>query len=366
MNSLESFGQHAHRLGPLGEDVEKLLLVLARAKGVGVHSVTNRVKSESSVQRKLLDKKSGSNSINSLTDLLGLRVITYFPDEVDQIAELIESEFLVDLDNSIDKRKVLDPDRFGYLSLHYVASIGESRQNLPDWLPYKDVKFEIQIRSILQHAWAEIEHDLGYKSANRVPSEIRRRFSRLAGLLEIADAEFTSIRNQLAEYGEEVELAVREGEEVEIDQVTLAAFIEQSPTVLRLDRIIAEGTGTSLTPATQEYAGRRAEELQKLHLPGLNVVRDLLERDGEQVAKFAIAWVNLPEGDFGHERNNENIDPATGKYLLLSRGISIFYLYMHLALESGDPSMVPHVGNPEVWNDDHPSLLDVHAAAGRA
>ena len=55
---------------------------------------------------------------------------------------------------------------------------------------FEGLKCEIQIRSVLQHAWAEIEHDLGYKSELTIPKEVRRSFSRLAGLLELGDKEF--------------------------------------------------------------------------------------------------------------------------------------------------------------------------------
>ncbi|TMR94372.1 GTP pyrophosphokinase [Nonomuraea basaltis] len=105
----------------------------------------------------------------------------------------------------MDKRKALDPDRFGYLSLHYVASLDTRRAELAEYKRFANNGFEIQIRSILQHAWAEIEHDLGYKSRLGVPSTTRRRFSRLAGLLELADAEFVSIRDELRLYEKRVE-----------------------------------------------------------------------------------------------------------------------------------------------------------------
>lgn len=177
--------------------LEGMINVFLEQQGINVHSVTSRVKQKASVLRKL-QRPDKDRHVSELTDLLGVRIITYFPDEVDKAAKLVEREFRVDPDNSVDKRSILDPDRFGYLSLHYVLTLNEKRSELTEYQNYKSVKFELQIRSILQHAWAEIEHDLGYKSESTVPRAARRRFSRLAGLLELADAEFQGIREQLA------------------------------------------------------------------------------------------------------------------------------------------------------------------------
>jgi ppGpp synthetase/RelA/SpoT-type nucleotidyltranferase len=177
--------------------LERLIQVLLETKGVRVHSVTSRVKSKNSVIRKI-ERPDKERDISSLTDLLGVRIVTYFRDEVDAAAKVIECEFQIDSRNSVDKSTVLDPDRFGYLSLHYVAQLNQKRSALPEYHSYKDIRFELQIRSILQHAWAEIEHDLGYKSEAAIPKAVRRRFSRLAGLLELADDEFLGIRGELA------------------------------------------------------------------------------------------------------------------------------------------------------------------------
>lgn len=187
----------ANRLQDFKVSVDPLIQVLLEIEGIQSHSVTSRIKSKASVRQKLQrpDKK---RELNDLTDILGVRIITYFQDEVDAVAKLIEREFIVDPENSVDKRSILDPDRFGYLSLHYVLQLNPERSKLPENRAYKDIRFELQIRSILQHAWAEIEHDTGYKSESGVPDAVRRRFSRLAGLLELADDEFLGIREELA------------------------------------------------------------------------------------------------------------------------------------------------------------------------
>jgi putative GTP pyrophosphokinase len=168
------------------ERVEKLISEFIRENGVRVHSIASRVKEKDSFRNKLSRSDVGYQSLRDVTDISGIRIITYF----DIVAKLIEEEFDVDRVNSADKRALLDPDRFGYLSLHYIAMLPAVRLKLTEYRRFADLKVEIQIRSILQHTWAEIEHDLGYKNQQSVPKEVRRRFSRLAGLLEIADSEF--------------------------------------------------------------------------------------------------------------------------------------------------------------------------------
>ncbi len=100
-------------------------------------------------------------------------------------------------------------------SVHYVVSMNEDRLKLPENRGYAGIKCEIQIRTVLQHAWAEIEHDLGYKSEIDIPKDIRRSFSRLAGLLEVADKEFQEIRDFLETYREKVEAEISEKTEPE-------------------------------------------------------------------------------------------------------------------------------------------------------
>ena len=160
-----------------------------------------------------------------------------FSDDVDKIAKVIQDEFEVDEVNSVDKREILDPDRFGYLSLHYVIKLNDKRISLPEYKRFKDLKIEIQIRSILQHAWAEIEHDLGYKSKHSVPRKVRRNFSRLASLLELADEEFDKIREMLIDYKQIIKEEIRnEPANVLLDIETLKRLIsEKNSIVARID-----------------------------------------------------------------------------------------------------------------------------------
>lgn len=211
-----------------------LISSLLLSHGINIHSISVRVKERRSLELKV-DSKGGYEKISDITDVVGLRIISHYADEVDLIANVIEQEFFIDKENSIDKRESLGTDRFGYLSLHYIVTIDEARSKLTEYKEFKDIKFEIQVRSILQHTWAEIEHDIGYKSEAGIPAHMKRKFSRLAGLLEIADSEFINIRDSLKQYEIEAKTSIDSGvKELLIDQVTLVEYLKNSNSINEL------------------------------------------------------------------------------------------------------------------------------------
>lgn len=207
-------------------------IVLDRLKGtiaenhVAVNAVVARIKAEDSLSGKLELKGRKYHSLTDITDILGTRVITYYADDVDKVAKLIESIFEVDWDNSIDKRASLDPDRFGYLSLHYICRIPDTVYHDSDHPNVNIYRFEIQLRSVLQHVWAELYHDLGYKSSYPLPKELAREFNRLAGLLEIADEEFENIRDGIDEYCDRVRRSLEDREALDGISLNEASYVQ--------------------------------------------------------------------------------------------------------------------------------------------
>jgi putative GTP pyrophosphokinase len=192
---LEEYSSKRILYADFASTLATLLTQMISERDVQIHSVTSRAKEPNSIANKLQRPERSYVDLTDLTDLAGVRVTTYFLDHIEMISDLIENEFTVDWDNSSDKRTLMDPDRFGYVSLHYVVEFSPSRTDLLEYQRFLGLKAEIQIRSLLQHVWAEIEHDLGYKSNQSVPRPIRRRFARLAGMLELADDEFVAIRD---------------------------------------------------------------------------------------------------------------------------------------------------------------------------
>lgn len=212
-----------------------LIKRLLEVRKISVHSISFRCKDRTSLEKKILKKKNKYKSLGEITDVVGVRVITHYSDDVDVVAKVIEKEFDIDRRNSIDKRASLDPDRFGYLSLHYVASFVGDRSKLQEYAAYNGLKLEIQIRSILQHTWAEIEHDIGYKSKHDIPNPVKRKFSRLAGLLELADQEFISIRTENAAYAKRLDEALVSGYAgIGLDLISFEKYITTDPVCRRI------------------------------------------------------------------------------------------------------------------------------------
>jgi len=235
---LEEYEQQQKYYKALEGYVEQLLKNAVHDAGIEVLAIESRVKKAKSLQKKIELKGDKYNTLSDITDILGARIICYFSDDVDKTAALIQKLFDVDIENSVDKRAVLNPDSFGYLSLHYIVSLPESSRH-PEELT--GLKFEIQVRSILQHTWAVINHDLGYKTEFGIPKSITRDFSRVAGLLEIADDQFVAIKNNINRYSREIKnkIADNNAADVLIDVVSLREYVKLNQEMISLIHEIA-------------------------------------------------------------------------------------------------------------------------------
>jgi len=218
-----------------------------------LQSAEFRIKTKESLVKKIHDKGRKYVRLSDITDIIGVRVITFMEDQVDEIAEKIKNTFVVDEKNTIDKRKTLDPRSFGYLSLHYVVSFPD----IEKYKKFKGVRFEVQIRSLLQHTWATIEHDLGYKSRVGIPDELIRSFSRVASLLELADKEFVSIKNELSKYEKDLHNTIKMGANMpgntQLNNVTIKYFIEQNKVLNSLFQEIIEKLGVVQEKRDESY-----------------------------------------------------------------------------------------------------------------
>jgi len=165
-----------------------------------------------------------------------------------------------------------------------------------------------------------------------VPRDVRRRFARVAGLLELADAEFASIRKQLAEYAEAVDTDIRENPaQLELDLVSLRALFKFNSNSKRLDPLVAKlmqkkivGTSDDID---ESYVGRFA----MLGIGRVDQLEAVASKEREAVSKFARYWVALPQED---DEINTDDDGTIG------RGIGLFYLLYVLLRRTGSRALI--------------------------
>ena len=217
---LEEYRESKPILERMLVEIPALLREALAKNGILVTAVDARIKTEESLRGKLELKGNKYATLSDITDIFGGRIITFYTDDVDRIAAIVEQLFEIDWDNSVDKRMLHQLDSFGYNSLHYICRMPE--------FPFR---FELQLRTTLQHAWASINHDIGYKTGVEIPREYLRRINRLAGILEMADDEFSRIRSEITDYRRRVQQLVQNGklDDVLLDGDTFNSYLQARP-----------------------------------------------------------------------------------------------------------------------------------------
>ena len=198
-------------------DIENILRTIASSCSIKTAAIQSRTKSIDSFGDKAATPSSDNpeapkytDPLSQIEDLAAARVITFGLKDVRTIDHRISAEFTV-LERSDRSAQLLNRELVGYHSIHYIVSLRQPRTNLPEYIMYTDLRAEVQIRTVLQHAWAEIEHDIQYKSTDDIPRTIRQRFANLAGLLAIADREFQSLQDEAQQIRKETQSSVEEG-----------------------------------------------------------------------------------------------------------------------------------------------------------
>ena len=322
MSLLKTYDEELTKFESYADVLQGLLSSLLAANKIGVHSLVSRVKGRESLSLKIKAKR--YESLSEITDVVGLRVIVYFADDVDLVAKLVQDEFLIDGSNSVDKRVALDVDQFGYMSLHSIISLSESRSKLSEYERFAGLKAEVQVRSILQHAWAEIEHDIGYKVVNEIPRPIRRQFSRLSGLLELADDEFMRIRQALSSYEDRIESEIQNNpENTDLNRVSLSEFVRSDPLAIEIDEIICERAGFNRVEPTGSSIARNLEMLNSLGLRTIGDLKSVLQRNKENI------FLRLADLEY------EDVEEPE-----VAGGISLFYLAQVLASQLGSEAEI--------------------------
>jgi ppGpp synthetase/RelA/SpoT-type nucleotidyltranferase len=212
------------------ETLQKILYKIAK-KYSPQAIVQSRPKAIASFAEKIYRKKGeSSDPVHQFTDLCGGRIITSTHDEVAAISKYLEENFDIDWENSVDVSQRLKPTEFGYRSIHYIVSFKpgafpDKAVDVPIPEEVYGLKAEVQVRTLLEHVWADFSHDLSYKRGFSLPKKWERELAGLAAMLENADGTLIRIRDGMkiyaACYG-----AYMDAEKMEAEMDKLEAVLE--------------------------------------------------------------------------------------------------------------------------------------------
>lgn len=183
------------RLRPIyGSLVEEVMFAVSQALGareIKIATLLGRTKEVTSLAEKIERKK--YKNVAEVPDLAGVRIVCMYSSQTDAVAALIRAEF--DVLEAFDKSDELGADRMGYRGIHFLVKLGSSYSG-PRYQPLRGLRCEVQVRTVLQDAWALISHHLVYKNEDAVPVRLRRDLNNVTSLLEIAQSVFDSVEEK--------------------------------------------------------------------------------------------------------------------------------------------------------------------------
>lgn len=284
---LQQYRELLPTLETMAKNAYDMLRRALRQQGIYVTAIEYRVKTEQSLAGKLERKGHKYKTIYDVTDLVGLRVITFYTDEVDKVAAIAKRVFEVDWKESVDKRKLHQLDSFGYNSLHYICRLKDATPEQP--------RFEIQMRTALQHVWSTIEHDTGYKGEVKIPHEYKRQFSRLAGMLELVDDEFSRLRIVLTDYRRQVQTLVKNGhlDDVSLSSDSFRSYLDLKP-FDRLNRRIAAVNQAEIFPVSVMHY---LPILESFGLETLGDVQQFIDENSDDAYQLALSQLAVTDLD---------------------------------------------------------------------
>jgi putative GTP pyrophosphokinase len=314
--SQEEFRQQYNERKPhyerLAANLQAALKMFLTENQIPYLEVLARVKEVDSAYEKIA-RKEYERPFEQIEDWCGLRIICYYPSDIDRICDFLQREFIIQTQEDTAKR--LAAHEFGYRSTHFILQVKPSWTDTPNYRALQNFKAEVQVRTILMHAWAEIEHKLSYKSAEQVPDQFRRKLFRLSAKFEEADEQFEELRNGIGDYRAIIQEAVKDvpsfrNQELNLD--TLQAFLDTAFP----DREIMP-----------DYTGKLLSEFKKCGMTMSDVI------DGYETAKDTMSKFEL------HPDNSASRFTQVGALrTILDVGSDKYFAFRYAFTGKGHPS----------------------------
>ncbi|WP_406373508.1 hypothetical protein OG788_24820 [Streptomyces sp. NBC_00647] len=293
-SSKDAYLAREGRCKDLCTEVTYALEQALKKQGIKYHSVTSRVKTLDSFLEKI-ERKSYSDPLAQMDDLAGIRVVCLFLADLDRVSDVLSSLFeVITKEDKVRQERV---EVFGYMSHHYICRLSSTHVG-PRYDHIKDLRFEVQVRTILMDAWANASHYLSYKNEESVPQDLLRDFAALSGLLFVADRQFEALyvaSSRSAAHAERDILRSKEVPPSEINADTIHALLLRE----YKDRALGNDAGIStFTSEIREVGFRDIQSVAKILQSIADVAARIESEDfSEGLNSVAFARMSLVLAD---------------------------------------------------------------------
>jgi len=281
---------HANQAGyeALRDEVKFALDAAMEVAGIRTHDISARVKGLASLRDKAA-RKAWANPLTEASDIVGARVVVLFRTDVPRATQIVRNQFQVLKED--DKLSEAHASMFGYSGVHVDARLGDIHAG-PRYDAIKGYQFEVQVRTIVEDAWAAVSHVLEYKGRSSIPEHLQRDFYALSGLFYIADQHFEMFFNEAERAGQDATAAVQAQEAapkggrvrpLPLNADTLSAYVNR----VYPDR----------EPASRAAASELVPALKDAGFDTIPRVKSLLDRARDAVGRLEEGH---PPGTYDH------------------------------------------------------------------
>lgn len=263
----------------LCSEVEYILKKKVSAAQIETSFLGSRAKTLNSFLEKL-NRKSYTDPFNQLDDLAGVRVVCLYSSDISNVIEIIRNEF--EIVQEIDKREELETNKFGYIGNHFIIRLGTNYSGTR-YDDLRNLRCEIQVRTVVQDAWSIIQHHMVYKKESQVPSNLIRKLNGLAGLFETVDDQFEFIRMQRDVYLN----SIRESKSAPDD------FLENELNYDSLVEFMQWRFGETIHEDDREMVSTILDVLKEMDVIKLKDIEVLIEKNKEFIELSAKAYLAI-------------------------------------------------------------------------
>ncbi len=220
----KTFSEMRDKYDKLGLNLVQALEMFLMEKKIPFLSINYRVKDKVSFIEKI-ERKKYEKPFEQIEDICGIRIICYYQSDINEIDKIILNE--LDILENQDKEDLLEADQFGYRSTHFIVKVKNKWLQAPNYRGLENLKAEIQVRTVLMHAWAEIEHKLSYKKDTDVPKQFKRKLYIVSAKLEEADGQFEELKNEITEYRKNIVVSYsKDNKDIELNLDSLQTYLD--------------------------------------------------------------------------------------------------------------------------------------------